>query len=228
MAPSGAGHARRDRRGVRQHTDHRATGDAISVLQPMHRARGVHLGACRGVSWEAYTRAHIFEPLGMVTASFGPNGLEEAPDRALPYRHSGELVPWSRLQYLGPLAPGGGVDANINEMANYALFQLGDGTTSGHRLVSTQMMAELHRPAIIVGADWPAAARVQNLHYALGWFTGDVHGVHLVYHNGANPGFRAGILLAPSAKAGVVVLTNAESDYFIDVAARSLLQQLLR
>jgi len=159
-----------------------------------------------GVSWEAYTRAHIFEPLGMVTASFGPNGLEEAPDRALPYRHSGKLVPWSRLQYLGPLAPGGGVDANINEMANYALFQLGDGTTSGHRLVSTQMMAELHRPAIIVGADWPAAARVQNLHYALGWFTGDVHGVHLVYHNGANPGFRARILLVASVIDSVRVL----------------------
>jgi CubicO group peptidase (beta-lactamase class C family) len=181
-----------------------------------------------GKSWEAYTRAHIFEPLGMVTASFGPNGLEEAPDRALPYRHSDVLVPWSRLQYLEPLAPGGGIDANIDEIAHYALFQIGDGTTSGHRLVSTQMMAELHRPEIAVGADWPAAARVQNLHYALGWFTGDVHGVHLVYHNGANPGFRAGIVLAPSAKAGVVVLINGEPDHFIDVAARSLLEQLLR
>jgi CubicO group peptidase (beta-lactamase class C family) len=74
----------------------------------------------------------------MVTASFGPNGLEEAPDRALPYRHSDVLVPWSRLQYLEPLAPGGGIDANIDEMAHYALFQIGDGATSGHRLVSTQ------------------------------------------------------------------------------------------
>jgi CubicO group peptidase (beta-lactamase class C family) len=104
-----------------------------------------------GKTWEAYTRAHIFEPLGMVTASFGPNGLEEAPDRALPYRHSDVLVPWSRLQYLEPVAPGGGIDANIDEMAHYALFQVGDGTTSEHRLVSTQMMAELHRPEIVVG-----------------------------------------------------------------------------
>ena len=35
-----------------------------------------------GQSWEAYTRTHIFEPLGMATASFGPVGLEEASDRA--------------------------------------------------------------------------------------------------------------------------------------------------
>ena len=185
-----------------------------------------------GQSWEAYTRTHIFVPLGMATASFGPLGLEQAPDRAQPYRHdavSGEVpIPWSRLQYLQALAPAGGIDASVSEIADYALLQLDDGMLAGRRVVSAQMMAELHRPQIAVGADWTAAARIQNLHYALGWFTADVRGVHLVYHNGANPGFRAAIVLAPSAKAGVVVLTNGESDRFTEGAARSLLEQLLR
>ena len=185
-----------------------------------------------GQSWEAYTRTHIFVPLGMATASFGLLGLEQAPDRAQPYRHdavSGEVpIPWSRLQYLQALAPAGGIDASVSEIANYALLQLDDGMLAGHRVVSAQMMAELHRPQIAVGADWTAAARIQNLHYALGWFTADVRGVHLVYHNGANPGFRAAIVLAPSASAGVVVLTNGESDRFTEGAARSLLEQLLR
>jgi CubicO group peptidase (beta-lactamase class C family) len=185
-----------------------------------------------GQSWEAYTRTHIFAPLGMTMASFGPLGLEQAPDRAQPYRHDGVLgqmlVPWSRLQYLEPLGPGGGIDAGVDEMTHYALLQLDDGTMFGHRILSTQMMAELHRPEIDVGVDWRPAARAENLHYALGWFTADVRGVHLVYHNGANPGFRAAIVLVPSAKAGVVVLTNGESDRFTEGATRSLLEQLLR
>ena len=185
-----------------------------------------------GQSWEAYTRAHIFEPLGMTTASFGPLGLEQAPDRAQPYRHEpvlGEVpVPWSRLQYLQSLAPAGGIDANLDEMARYAVFQLADGKMSGHRVVSPQMMADLHRPEIAVGADWTPAALVQNLHYALGWFTADVRGVHLVYHNGANPGFRAAITLVPSSKAGVVILTNGELELFTDAATRGLLEQLLQ
>ena len=185
-----------------------------------------------GQSWEAYTRTHIFAPLGMATASFGPLGLEQAPDRAQPYRRgavSGDVpIPWGRLQYLQALAPAGGIGASVGEMARYALLQLDDGVLSGRRLVSAQMMAELHRPEIAVGADWTAAARIQNLHYALGWFTADLRGVHIVYHNGANPGFRAAIVLAPSAKAGVVVLTNGELDRFSDAAARSLLEQLLR
>jgi CubicO group peptidase (beta-lactamase class C family) len=185
-----------------------------------------------GQSWEAYTRARIFEPLGMTTASFGPLGLEQAPDRAQPYRHDAVLgevpVPWGRLQYLEALGPGGGIDANVDEMAHYVLLQVGDGATSGHRLVSAQMMAELHRPQIAVGEDWAPVARAENLHYALGWFTADVHGVRLIYHNGVNPGFRAMIALVPSAKAGVVILTNGESNSFTDVVTRSLIEQLVR
>ena len=111
-------------------------------------------------------------------------------------------------------------------MAHYALLQLDDGIMFGHRILSTQMMAEVHRPEI-VGVDWGPAARVENLHYALGWFTADVRGVHLVYHNGENPGFRAAVVLAPSSNAGVVVLTNGESKRFIEMTSRSLLEQLV-
>lgn len=185
-----------------------------------------------GQSWEAYTRKHIFEPLGMTTASFGLGGLEEAPDRAQPYRHeavSGEVpVPWGRLQYLQPLAPAGGVNANIDEMARYALLQLGDGTMSGHQVLSARMMAESHRPEIAVGTDWTPSARTEDLHCALGWFTSEAHGAHLVFHNGANPGFRAAIFLVPSSKAGVVILTNAESDRFIHAAIPRLLERVLQ
>jgi len=193
---------------------------------------GYVLEQITGQSWEAYTRAHIFLPLGMTTASFGPQGLEEATDHAQPYRHdpiSGDVpVPWGRLLYLDPLGPGGGIDANIDDMARYALLQLTDGATAGNRLVSSQMMAESHRPQIAVGADWPGAAGFHDLHYALGWFTSNVGGAHLIFHNGANPGFRASIFLVPSAKAGIVILTNGESDAFPATATRILLEELLR
>jgi CubicO group peptidase (beta-lactamase class C family) len=184
-----------------------------------------------GQSWETYTQTHIFAPLGSTMASFGPLGLEQASDRAQPYRHDGILgqvpVPWGRLQYLEPLGPGGGIDASLDEIARYALLQLDDGTIFGHRILSTQMMAELHRPEIAVGVDWTPAARAENLHYALGWFTADVSGARLIYHNGGNPGFRATIVLVPSSKAGVVVLTNGESKSFIETTTQNLLDQHL-
>jgi CubicO group peptidase (beta-lactamase class C family) len=168
----------------------------------------------------------------MMTASFGPLGLERAPNRAQPYRNdvgSGQVpVPRDRLRYLEPLGPAGGIDANIDEMARYALLQLGDGTISTHRVLSALMMTELHRPEITVGTDWTPAARTEDMHYALGWFTADIRGAHLVFHNGINPGFRAAVVLVPSSKVGVVILTNGESDRFTYATTRGLLEQLLQ
>jgi len=46
---------------------------------------------------------------------------------------------------------GGDIDANVDEMAQYALLQVDDGTASGRRLVFAQMMADLHRPQIAEG-----------------------------------------------------------------------------
>jgi CubicO group peptidase (beta-lactamase class C family) len=181
-------------------------------------------------TWEAYTRTHILGPLGMSTASFGPSGLERTTDGALPYRHElifGQVqVPWSRLEYLDPLDPAGGIDASAADVTRYALFQLGDGMMSGRRLLSAHMMTELHRPEIAVGSSWTSAP-IEDLHYALGWFTAEYRGVRLVYHNGVNPGFRAAIVLIPSAKAGVVILTNGESDRFTMAATLGLFEQLL-
>jgi len=182
-----------------------------------------------GETCEAYTRAHIFAALGMTTASFGPAELERTGDGALPYRpdsvHGQVQVPWGRLEYLDPLDPAGGINASIVDLTRYALFQLGDGTMLGRHVLSARMMAELHRPGLAVGPGWTSAP-IQDLHYALGWFTAEYRGLHLVFHNGANPGFRAAIVLVPSAKAGVVILTNGDSSRFTDAATLSLLDQI--
>src|SRR5215470_6324492 len=172
-----------------------------------------------GQTWETYTRTQIFPPLGMTTVAFGPSGLERTTDRAQPYQHDSVLgqvqVPWGRLAYLDPLGPAGGIDASIADLTRYALFQLGDGMMLGRRVLSAPLLAELHRPEIAVGSSWTSAP-IQNLHYALGWFTAEYRGMRLVYHNGANPGFRAAIVLVPSAKSGVVILTNGDSSRFTD------------
>jgi hypothetical protein len=49
-----------------------------------------------------------------------------------------------------------------------------------------------------------------------------------VYHNGANTGFRATLVFAPSARAGVVILTNAQAGGFTSATVPLLLEQLLQ
>jgi hypothetical protein len=54
-----------------------------------------------GQSWETYTRAHIFIPLGMTTASFGPIGLERRPTEANPI---GIKLSWVTFRYRGTVS----------------------------------------------------------------------------------------------------------------------------
>ena len=184
-----------------------------------------------GETWETYTRTRIFAPLGMTTASFGASGLQRSSDAAQPHQpdssHGRVEVPWKRLAHLDPLGAAGGIDASISELARYALFHLGDGTMSGRRVLSAEMLAELHRPQIAVGPAWTSPP-LENVHYALGWFTAEYRGMRLLYHNGANPGFRAAIVLVPSAKAGVVLLANWDERRFTSAATLSLLEQLFK
>ena len=184
-----------------------------------------------GESWETYTRTHIFAPLGMTAASFGLAGLENGNDGAQPYRYDalpGQVqVPWQRLDYLDSLAPAAGIDANIADMIRYALFQLGVSSMSDRRVLSAQMLEELHRPEIAVAKSWWTSVPIQDAHCGLGWFTAEYRGARIVFHDGVNPGYRASIMLAPGSKAGVVVLTNGESMKFINAATLRLLDELL-
>ncbi len=184
-----------------------------------------------GQAWETYTRTQILAPLGMTAASFGASGLERTTDAAQPYQHDpvfGHIqVPWTRLAYLDPLASAGGIDTSIADLTRYALFELGDGMMFGRRVLSARMMAELHHPEIAVGSGW-ASPRLADPHYALGWFTAEYRGVRLIFHNGANPGFRAAIVLVPSTRSGVVVLANSDTSQFTSAASLRLIEQLLR
>lgn len=191
---------------------------------------GYVLERVTGQSWEAYTRAHIFAPLGMTAAAFGVLGLERAPDRAQPYRPDALLgatqVPWTSngLQALQALGPAGSIDANIADMARYAQFQLGDGTVFGRQVVSARMLAELHRPEIAAGK----GVLTQDIRYALGWQTAEYRGVQLVSHGGEITGFTAYITLVPSAGAGVVILANADSaELFAHALRLSLVEELV-
>jgi CubicO group peptidase (beta-lactamase class C family) len=191
---------------------------------------GYVLERVTGQSWEAYTRSHIFAPLGMRTASFGPLGLEHAQDRAQPYWPDvwlGETpVPWTNngLQALQALGPAGSIDASIDDMAQYAVFHLGDGTASGQQLISPHMLAEMHRPQITL-APGPLT---RHMAYGLGWSLEEYRGVRLVSHGGEITGFSANVTLVPADKAGVVILTNAhDAGLFLEAARLSLVEQIL-
>jgi CubicO group peptidase (beta-lactamase class C family) len=217
---------------------------------------GYALEQVMGQSWEDYTRQHVFEPLGLTSASFDVATMQKAPDYASPHALDvlNGMQPIPFFTNLAPIGPAGSINANVLDMAKYAAFQLGDGTVGGGestRLVSQQMLDTMHTQQISIGGATGTAGQPSaqasgqqtqtttvadapvptNLGYGLAWITEDYHGYKVVGHNGAIDGFTSYVTLVPSAKDGVVLLTNAEftngGNLFVEAARLHLVNWLL-
>jgi CubicO group peptidase (beta-lactamase class C family) len=188
-----------------------------------------------GQSWEDYTRQHIFEPLGMKTAGFAESDMKKQPDHALPHGltilSGQQVIPF--FEHLEVVGPAGSIAASALDLAQFVRFQLGDGSIGGKRIVSEAMLKEMHHQhiALTTGPDAELIPRltVTTDHgYGLGWFTEKYRGYDLVQHDGVINGFMGGITLVPSARVGVVVLTNTSGvNLFVEAVRLRLIEILL-
>ncbi|HEX5353190.1 MAG TPA: serine hydrolase domain-containing protein [Rhodanobacteraceae bacterium] len=155
---------------------------------------------------------YLFLPLGMVTASYGRDGLEDSRSWARPHHKRGGH--WIAYQpntnfYIPPAA---GVNASIRDMEQWLIAQMG-----GRPMVLPDSLLEvLHAPVIATPTErmfsnW-RRARVKKASYALGWRVYDYAGTTLVFHAGAVQGYRSMIGFLPKYHAGIVVLWNCESN----------------
>lgn len=102
--------------------------------------------------------------------------------------------------------PDGHLISTVRDLATYARFQLGDGTTSsGARLVSAGLLAEAHAQAVAV-----PQGQGEQAGYGCGWFTGRVDGRPVVWHGGTTYRYQADIALLPGERRAVVSLAAGQ------------------
>jgi CubicO group peptidase (beta-lactamase class C family) len=165
-----------------------------------------------GQNWEDYVQQHVFNPLGMKTANFTVADMQKSGDFAA--AHQLDVLKGVQpvaLPEITAYGPAGSINANVKEMAEYARFQLGDGTfDNGPRLVSANNLNLMHTSQIsatvLSGGDSPV---LTNTGYGLGWVTSEYRGSKLVSHDGSTGVFFTNLFLNPATKSGVVILTNA-------------------
>ncbi len=163
---------------------------------------GAMLEAVKGETWEDLIQTHVFAPLGITTAGFGPPGTPgETVDQ--PYGHQESL---GRLVSFGPapendnppsIAPAGGVHLSLEDYARYMAAHL--SALEGDRsFLDDQSVTKLYTP------------QSEN-HYALGWLNeeNETAGAPTIWHNGSNTLFFTIIALVPDRDMGVLAVTNA-------------------
>ena len=168
--------------------------------------------ATTGDFYSHQVEKRLFHPLGMYGATYGRDGLEASPSWARPHvRSGGKWLAVRPKETYYRIPPAAGVNASINDMAQWLIAQM------GHRpdVLSAEVLNEIQTPQVstpgeIRGGGW-RRERLKSAYYGLGWRIYDYAGHTLVFHGGAVQGYRAVAAFLPDRDIGVVILWNSES-----------------
>ena len=152
-------------------------------------------------SWDELLEAKIFMPLGMSNATSIFEKAQQHPLMAKGYTWKEVEQVHERLpmRNLNRIAPAGGINANVLDMANWVRLHLNHGEFDGKRLISEEQLNETHSPQIKIA---------DGMAYGMGWFLRSWEGKKVVEHGGNIDGFGAQVAMLPEENIGFVLLTN--------------------
>ncbi len=169
-----------------------------------------------GKPYQEFVKERIFAPLGMESTDFEIESLAKYEKTSKGYVFANGTFIEPPYMHLGAFAPSGAIVSSACDMAKYALFQLGDGTWEGERLISAENLAETHKPQVIGTPYFWNFEEFQSTEYGLGWFTDIYRGVKMIGHGGNTNGFSAQLTLLPAQNAALVALSNATSSFAVN------------
>lgn len=189
---------------------------------------GYLVGKISGNGWENFVQQRIFDPLQMKSSNFSVADSQKSSDFSHPYRkddHSGAIseIPFHSANSIGPA---GSINSNVEDMARYAIFQLGNGKIGDRQLVSEANL-KLNHTAQVPMPQGATPKEIGPRSYAMGWVISSYRGHPLWWHNGGIDGFYALLTLLPDDNFGVVVLTNLlDSDPVPEIVAYHIYDRL--
>jgi len=169
-----------------------------------------------GMSFQDYTRTHIFEPLGMSSTVWE---YEDVPPDRLALGYAWIDGDWARvpLEHDGAFGAMGGLITSIDDFAKYVAFQLAawpprsDPDTGPLKRSSLREMQQPWRFAGVMadfrypnGRECPSARAYA---YGLRWME-DCEGRDLIGHSGGLPGFGSNWTMMPQYGIAVMSFDN--------------------
>lgn len=175
---------------------------------------GLIVEAAGGQPYADYIAQHIFAPLAMRHSSTA-TAHSLAAGLAMGHLYSiGRMVADIGVEPPAYL-PAGFVSASVEDMSHYAVAQLNGGRYGNAKVLSEKGIAQLHHPAIPVGAVY---AGLKDTYYGMGWVIGPINDTPAIWHNGDTGRFHAILIMAPERGTGIVLLANASGlEYLVAV-----------
>jgi CubicO group peptidase (beta-lactamase class C family) len=177
-----------------------------------YQAAAAAATAVSGQPWERLVTDRLLKPLGMSCSVANFDSVPATGNYASPHAEmDGVQRPIERETTRMTTAAAGGVQMCVKDMATWMLFQLGDGTHGGARVLSASALQETHAPQVVVPTTPEFRAQRQirlSISYGFGWNVWDYRGDLLLWHTGGGDGQSAFLGLLPEKGLGVAVVVN--------------------
>ncbi len=189
----------------------------VTYSNVMYLVAGEAAAARAGMSWDSLVRKRLFEPLGMSSTGTHVEELAALSNVATPHvDRTGEPRParWMDGSAVGPAAA---IHSNARDLARWLLMLLGKGTLEGKRVLSPEVVEELHTPQMPLRRDALTRRLFPESHldaHGLGWLLKDHRGRWMVWNTGGMDGMTCSAALLPEEALGVIVLTNGPRTSF--------------
>jgi beta-lactamase class C len=162
-----------------------------------------------GKTYEEMMRELVFAPLHMSTASIDYKTLMANNNIARPHqRAKSKWVPAKITNTYYNVAPAGGVNASIHDMANWMIALLG----YRENVIHEKTMEHLYTPQVEARSknrNYKKMNRYDNSYYGLGWRILHYPADTLIYHGGYVNGYRSEVAFDPNDKVAICILSNA-------------------
>lgn len=166
-----------------------------------------------GIPWERFVESRVFEPLGMTRTTFSRERAEADPNHAGGSMWRGGRDVPTPMQGTTPLTNStGGIYSTAEDMAQWMILQLGEGSYGGRQIMRPETLAQMHSPQMITNRPVPPPEFTSSA-YGLGWFVESYRGEVLVEHGGNHWGVSSALGLLPARELGISVYANQDGDF---------------
>lgn len=178
----------------------------------MYIAAGEVIRAVSGQPWDAFIEARILDPLEMERTVTSTRVLSRMTNIATPHKPNGtnnEPIDWANWDNM---STGGAIISNVDDMLRWFELQLNAGSYNEHQIFSRAVQETWWMPHnnYMVNDAVKTLFPMRNFAgYGLGWSLQDYYGLKLAMHGGGYDGMYSKVVLCPSEKIGIVVLTNS-------------------
>lgn len=187
-------------------------GKEYSYQNVAYSIIGEVMKSVTGKGYDTLLQEKVFAPLKMNDASANYFSIIENPNHATPHLYrKGKFSPALITDTYYNVAPAGGVNASISDMANWMVALLGNH----EEIISHQTLDTLYSPVIRAHSknrNYGRVHRISKAYYGLGWRVLHYPTDTVIYHGGYVNGYRSEVAVNPKSRIAICILANAPGE----------------